>query len=118
MEIPGLPTEAKFALVDVFMTNSKADHYSINLGRDADDGGTTWVSGGGRPSSSFSSQSKDSPGVHMTYFGDSDGHSSHYGLWYSSMIVSTNGAQLYMHRDGNGAGGTGWTYLRVHAYGY
>jgi len=54
----------------------------------------------------------------MTYFGDSDGHSSHYGLWYSSMIVSTNGAQLYMHRDGNGAGGTGWTYLRVHAYGY
>jgi len=31
MEIPGLPTEAKFALVDVFMTNSKADHYSINL---------------------------------------------------------------------------------------
>jgi hypothetical protein len=111
---------ARYALVDVFMTNSKKDHYNVDLGRDKNGASsyTSWVSGGKQPSSIFPTEVEKDQGVHMTYFGDGDKHSTHYGIWYSSLIVTTNGAQTYHGASGNGNGGVSWTYMRVHAYGY
>lgn len=99
LTLPGVPSSARYALVDIFMTNSKKDHYNIDLGRDknADTTYTSWISGGGQPSSQFPAQVETDQGIHQTYFGDSDGHSSHYGIWYSSLIISTDGATTY-HR--------------------
>ena len=120
MELPGVPSNARYALVDVFMTNSKNDHYNVDLGRDKNDATaiTSWITGGGRPSSSFPTQVGQDQGALLTYFGEDDNHSSFYGLWYSSQIISTNGAVVYHQVSGNYHGGTGYTYLRVHAYGY
>ena len=99
LTLPGVPSEARVALVDIFMTNSAKDHYNIDLGRDknSDSRYTSWVAGGGQPSSSFPAQVETDQGIHQTYFGDADGHSSYYGIWYSSLIITTDGATTY-HR--------------------
>ena len=99
LKLPGVPDDARLALVDMFLTNSKADHYSVDLGRDKNGASsyTSWISGGGQPSSVFPVEVEKDQGIHQTYFGDSDGHSSHYGLWDSSLIVTTDGATVF-HR--------------------
>lgn len=90
----------------------------MDIGRDKNSATryTSWLTGGGQPSSTFVSAVETDQGVHMTYFGDSDSHSSYYGYWYSSMIISVNGGTTFHHVSGNGGKGQGYTFVRVHAY--
>ena len=95
--LPNVPAEARLALVDMFITFSAEDHFVVDIGRDQNSNNKyiSWLTNGGQPSASFPVEVETDQGIHQMYFGDQDGHSTHYGLWYSSLIISTDGATTY-----------------------
>jgi hypothetical protein len=115
--VSGLPANARYILANVFVTNAAADHFNLTLGRDLISGSNSqinWVTARGtRPSLMFTNQS-----VHqatLTYYGDVDGFSSNYGIWYSSQIIPVYGNSSFdFAAEGNG--NSGWVYMVIRAF--
>jgi hypothetical protein len=107
-------TSARYVLADVFVTASTTDHQSIVLGRDVLTDQKNWVdTRGTQPSTQFGTLTRQA--VTLSYFGESDGFSSNYGIWYSSQHIPTTGRTFYFNNYGN-SGSNGWVYIVVKAY--
>lgn len=113
-----IPANARYILADVFVTASLADHFNIAFGRASIASLTSWVNTRGtQPSSQFSAGVGSRNVVVMTYPGDADNFSPVAGQWWSSVIIPSNGRQVFYDFTGiNSASTTGWVYVIVKAY--
>jgi ssDNA-specific exonuclease RecJ len=114
--LPGsVPSTAQYVLADVFVTASSSDHNNIVLGRSPRSPRKDWVDlRGQQPSAKFDAEDHNDE-VTLTYFGENDGFSSNYGIWYSSQVVPVDGNQVYFGNNGN-SGSNGWVHMRVRGY--
>ena len=103
---------ARWVLCDIFITASTSDHQNFKFSRTNTGSTKNWIdSRGQQPSSQFGNLTSQQL-LTLTYYGESDGFSSNYGIWYASQWLPTNGAKLWMHNYGN-SGSTGWVYIIV-----
>ena len=109
-----VPTNARYVLADIFVTANFSDHQNFVLGRSSLGAEKNWVdSRGQQPSSQFGNMARHS--VILSYFGDADGYSSNYGIWYSSQLVPVSGQTMYYQNYGN-SGSSGWLYMVIRSY--
>ena len=109
-----IPSTARYVLADVFVTASTSDHQNIVLGRDVLTNQKNWVdTRGQQPSGQFGTLTRQA--VTLTYFGESDGFTSNFGIWYSSQHVPCSGRTIYFNNYGQ-SGSSGWVYVVVKAY--
>ena len=112
-----VPTTARAILCDVFITASISDHQNICLSRSAAEYTQNWVdTRGTQPSTRFGA---NPPSVYhtarFTYYGEADGFTSNYGIWYSSQYVPCASRQTFFGNYGN-SGSNGWVYLVIRGY--
>jgi len=109
-----VPVNARYVLADIFVTANFSDHQNFVLGRASLGAEKNWVdSRGQQPSSQFGNLARHS--VTLTYFGEADGYSSNYGIWYSSQLVPVSGQTMYYQNYGN-SGSSGWLYMVIRSY--
>ena len=113
-----IPANARYILADVFVTANVADHFNIAFGRVSIASLTSWVgTRGTQPSTQFSAGVGNRNVVMMTYHGDADNFSPVSGQWWSSLIIPSNGRQVFYDFTGiNSVSTTGWVYVIVKAY--
>jgi len=116
LSITGVPANARYLLVDVFLTNGASDHFNMLMGK-----GVTnvlnWVGNRGlQPSTQFSASFVKNC-IKLTYHGDSDNYSPYFGEWYSSQALPLNANGSFdAAASGHNGGSTAWIYMVVRAY--
>ena len=101
----------------MYVTIATADHQNVVLGRNLSANQKNWVdTRGTQPSTQFGNMARQA--VTLLYFGDSDGFSSNYGIWYSSQTIPLNagGTFDFTNYGNNGSGNAGWVYMVVRGY--
>ena len=112
-----VPTTARAILCDIFVTASSNDHQNICLSRTAAEYTKNWVDPRGlQPSTQFGANPPSTNHtVRLTYYGETDGFTSNYGIWYSSQYVPCASRQTYFGNYGN-SGSNGWVYIVIRGY--
>lgn len=115
VSIPGIPSNARYVLADVYYTANSADHQNVAIGRNP----TTqknWVepTRGAQPSTQFGNNARHS--ITLTYTGDNDGFSSNYGIWYPSQVIPLNVDGTFGWTNYSNSGSNGYLYLVIKAY--
>ena len=116
LSITGVPANARYLLVDVFITNGASDHFNMLLGK-----GVTnvlnWVGNRGlQPSTQFATGFVKNC-IKLTYHGDADNYSTYYGEWYSSQALPLNvNGTFDAAASGHNGGSTAWVYMVVRGY--
>ncbi len=116
ISVSGVPSNARYLLVDVFITNGTSDHFNMLLGK-----GVTnvlnWVGNrGSQPSTQFAAGFVKNC-IKLTYHGDADNYSPYYGEWYSSQVLPLNANGTFdASASGHNGGTTAWIYMVVRAY--
>ena len=112
-----VPTTARAVLADIFVTASSNDHQNISFSRTAAESTQNWVNTRGtQPSTVFGANPPSSNHtIRLTYYGEVDGFTSNYGIWYSSQYVPCSARQTYFANNGN-SGSNGWVYIVIRAY--
>ena len=112
-----VPTTARAVLADIFVTASSNDHQNITLSRSAAEYTKNWVDPRGQqPSTVFGANPPSSNHtIRLTYYGEVDGFTSNYGIWYSSQYVPCAARQTYFGNYGN-SGSNGWVYMVIRGY--
>jgi hypothetical protein len=113
-----IPANARFVLLDVFLTANQTDHFNLSLGRSTITSLVNWVAPRGtQPSTYFNTGVGTRNVVSMTHHGDSDTYTALFGKWWSSVITPCSGRTLYYDCAGvNSSATTGWVYIIVKAY--
>lgn len=110
-----IPTNARYILANVFATASSSDHQNFVLSATQWTNVVTYVgTRGNQPSTQFGSLSQKDH-VILTYFGETDGFSSNYGIWYNSEIIPVSGRTVWINNYGN-SGSNGWLYFVIRGY--
>jgi hypothetical protein len=112
-----VPTTARAVLADIFVTASISDHQNICLSRTAAETAQNWVNTRGtQPSTQFGANPPSANHtLRLTYYGEGDGFTSNYGIWYSSQYVPCSSRQTYFANPGN-SGSNGWVYIVIRGY--
>lgn len=112
-----VPSTARAVLADIFVTASISDHQNICLSRTAAETGRNWVdTRGTQPSTSFGTNPPSANHtLRLTYYGEGDGFTSNYGIWYSSQYIPCSSRQTYFANPGN-SGSNGWVYIVIRGY--
>jgi hypothetical protein len=110
-----IPTNARYILANIFVTASISDHQNFVLSATQWSNVQNWVNTRGtQPTLNFGTlTAKDH--VTLTYYGETDGFSSNYGIWYNSQTVPASGRTVWMNNYGN-SGSSGWIYFLVRGY--
>jgi hypothetical protein len=115
--LTGVPANARYILANVFLTTGISDHFNMVLGRSvaADN---SWVgTRGSRPSTSFTNNQAQNK-VILTYFGETDGFTSNFGIWYSSQVIPINSNSTLDSVCAGNSNSTGWVYMIIRAFSY
>jgi hypothetical protein len=115
--LTGVPANARYILANVFLTTGISDHFNMVLGRSvaADN---SWVgTRGSRPSTSFTNNQAQHK-VILTYFGETDGFTSNFGIWYSSQVIPINSNSTLDSVCAGNSNSTGWVYMIIRAFSY
>ncbi len=109
-----IPSNARYLLCNIYVTASSSDHENFSFTRSNVGNHKNWVdTRGANPDGQFGSVAQDS--CVLTYFGESDGFSSNYGIWYSSQTLPVTGRQTWLNNYGN-SGSNAYVYFVVRAY--
>ena len=110
-----VPANARYILANAFITASSSDHQNFVLSATQWSDARTWVDPRGtQPSTQFGTLTqKDN--VTLTYFGETDGFTSNYGIWYNSLSIPVNCTTLWVNNYGN-SGSNSWLYLVIRGY--
>jgi hypothetical protein len=113
-----IPANARYVLLDVFITASASDHFNLSLGRTALSDLRNWTNPqGSQPSAYFVAGVGSRNVVCMTHHGNADGYSTMMGKWWSSVITPCDGRTLYYNLSGvDSVSTTGWIYVIARAY--
>lgn len=109
-----IPSNARYLLANIYITATSSDHENFSFTRTSVGNQKNWVDTRGQnPDTQFGSVAQDS--CVLTYFGESDGFSSNYGIWYSSQTLPVTGRQTWLNNYGN-SGSAAYVYFVVRAY--
>jgi len=109
-----VPSNARYLLANIFITASASDHENFSFTRTNIGNQKNWVDVRGQnPDTQFGAVAQDS--CVLTYFGESDGFTSNYGIWYSSQTLPVSGRQTWLNNFGN-SGTSAYVYFVVRAY--
>jgi hypothetical protein len=110
-----VPTNARYVLANVFATASSSDHQNFILSATQFTNAQSWVdTRGQQPSTRFGSLTQKEH-VTLTYYGEADGYTSNYGIWYNSQTIPVSGRTVWMNNFGN-SGTNGWLYFLIRGY--
>jgi hypothetical protein len=112
--IPGVPANARYLLVNIFITTNISDHINFAFGRAPYNERNFVNPQGTQPSLQFGTLSRHT--LHLSYNGDADGWSSAYGQWFSSKIIPLNSGGSFDYRNYGNSGSNGWVYMIVLGY--
>ena len=99
----------------MYVTIAVADHQNVVLGRNLAANQKNWVdTRGTQPSTQFGNLARHA--VTLTYYGDNDGFSSNYGVWYPSQVVPLNADGTFGWTNYSNSGSSGFLYLVIKAY--
>ncbi|MEN9836146.1 MAG: hypothetical protein RL011_2339, partial [Pseudomonadota bacterium] len=56
--------------------------------------------------------------VILTYFGETDGFTSNFGIWYSSQVIPINSNSTLDSVCAGNSNSTGWVYMIIRAFSY
>lgn len=118
ISLSGLPTDLIAIIANVFVTSSLNDHFNtVFRGASVPGSYKNWVDARGQqPSTKFGNLgASNSRGAVHTYFGESDGYTSNYGIWRQLTIPMFGSRNLYWNSYG-ATPGTQWYYVQVLAY--
>lgn len=110
-----VPANARYILANVFITASASDHENFVLSATQWSNAKNWVdTRGTQPSTTFGSLTpKDH--VTLTYFGEVDGFTSNYGIWYNNLHIPVSGQTIWINNYGN-SGSNAWMYFVIRGY--
>lgn len=110
-----VPASARYVFANVFVTASSSDHQNFVLSSTQWGNAQGWVNTRGtQPSTNFGTLTQKDH-VTLTYFGETDGFSSNYGIWYNSLSVPVTGRTVWVNNYGN-SGSSGWIYFVIRGY--
>ena len=109
-----ISSSARYVLADVFIAGHD-DHFNATFSRDSFTGSSrNWIDNNAQPSEVFNTDSVFNKTV-FTHHGDDD-DAPDYGQWYSSIVIPTNGQNVYFGAPGHNGSGITWIYIIVRAY--
>jgi hypothetical protein len=110
-----IPSAARWVFADVFVTANISDHQNFMLTRSNFGAQKTWVdTRGNNPANEFGNLTQDDV-TFITYFGESDGFTSNYGLWKAGLLIPSSGRNIWINNYGN-SGSSGYLYFIVRGY--
>lgn len=110
-----VPVNARYILANVFITASASDHENFVLSATQWNNAKNWVDArGNQPSGQFGSLTQQDH-VTLTYFGETDGFTSNYGIWYNDLSIPVSGQTLWFNNYGN-SGSNAWVYFVIRGY--
>lgn len=110
-----VPTNARYILANVFITASTSDHQNFALSSSQWASVQSWVNTRGQQPSTLFGSLTQKDHVTLTYFGETDGFSSNYGIWYNSQTIPVSGRTVWVNNNGN-SGSNGWVYFVIRGY--
>jgi hypothetical protein len=109
-----IPSNARYLLCNIYITANISDHENFSFTRTSVGNQKNWVdTRGSNPDGQFGAVAQDS--CVLTYFGEADGFTSNYGIWYSSQVLPVSGRQTWLNNFGNSGSNT-YVYFVVRAY--
>lgn len=113
--VSGVPATARYLLADVFVTVASSDHQNVVIGRGLASSQKNWVgTRGSQPSAEFGNMARKA--VTLTYYGEVDGFTSNYGIWYSSQSIPLNNGGTFDLTNYGNNGTAGWVYMVIRGY--
>ena len=110
-----VPAGARYIFCDIFITATISDHQNFMFSRSNMGSQKNWVdTRGANPAGQFGNLTSQENTI-LTYFGENDGFSSNYGIWYPSQFLPTVGRTVWMNNFGN-SGSNGYVYIIVKGY--
>jgi hypothetical protein len=110
-----VPAAARYIFCDIFVTASITDHQNFMFSRSNMGNQKSWVNTrGSNPANEFGNLTAQENTI-ITYYGESDGFTSNYGIWYPSQFLPTVGRTVWMNNYGN-SGSDGYVYIIVKGY--
>jgi hypothetical protein len=110
-----VPSGARYIFCDIFVTATTSDHQNFIFSRSNIGSQRSWVDPrGSNPASQFGNLTSQESTI-ITYFGEVDGFSSNFGIWYPSQTIPTVGRTVWMNNFGN-SGSNGFVYIIVKGY--
>lgn len=110
-----VPAAARYLFCDIFVTASFSDHQNFMFSRSNMGQQKNWVdSRGQNPAGQFGNLTSVESTI-ITYYGEVDGFSSNYGIWYPSQFLPTSGRLVWINNYGN-SGSSGYIYIIVKGY--
>jgi hypothetical protein len=110
-----VPAAARYIFCDIFVTASITDHQNFMFSRSNMGNQKSWVNTrGSNPANEFGNLTAQENTI-ITYYGESDGFTSNYGIWYPSQFLPSVGRTVWMNNFGN-SGSDGYVYIIVKGY--
>ena len=110
-----VPTNARYIFANVFITASSSDHQNFNLSATQWSDAKNWVNNKGeQPSAQFGNLTQKDH-VSLTYFGETDGFTSNFGIWYNNLHIPVSGRTIWINNYGN-SGSNSWMYFVIRGY--
>ena len=116
MALTGIPSDATYALVDIFITVGANDHIVFNFAADPVPKGQEWLSRGQDPNSIFQTFASKHNHLSFNYAGQNDEYTPNYGMWYSSQHLPIKNGKTNFRTNGAGSTSAGYVWVRVRAY--
>ncbi len=103
-------------LANVFVTANTSDQQNFHLGNGCMTLQQSFVTASGQqPSVTFGALNR--PCVSLTYYGEGDGFTSNYGIWYSSQVIPLKpNAKIDFNNLDSSTNSNGWVYLVILGY--
>jgi hypothetical protein len=110
-----VPAGARYIFCDIFVTADRTDHQNFMFSRSNMGNQKNWVdTRGSNPANEFGNLTAQENTI-ITYYGESDGFTSNYGIWYPSQFLPSVGRTVWMNNYGN-SGSNGYVYIIVKGY--